>query len=147
MEMVTEHHANTGARTPNLSIKSPECKPLSHQWPHTHIELQKWELYSCVASCLHLSMSSSHLCHVLAVTWILLPSIWLTLLLWFIWDYIMPSNLVCIHVVIVLLVATPPGSMDKFVIRKATSQELKEPLLILRTHLIQTQSCNDPKSL
>ena len=27
-----------------------------------------WQLYSCVASCLHLSMSSSHLCHVLAVT-------------------------------------------------------------------------------
>ena len=27
-----------------------------------------WELYSCVASCLHLSMSSSLSCHVLAVT-------------------------------------------------------------------------------
>jgi len=33
--MMTEHHANTGAIAPNLSIKSPECKPLSHQWPHT----------------------------------------------------------------------------------------------------------------
>lgn len=55
--------------------------------------------------------------------------IWLTLLLlWFIWDYIMPSNLVCIHVVIVLLVATPPGSMDKFVIRKATSQGTKRAI-------------------
>ena len=48
--------------------------------------------------------------------------IWLTLL--FIWDYIMPSNLVCMHVVIVP-VATPPGSMEKFVIRKATSQGTK----------------------
>jgi len=40
----------------------------------------------------------------------------------------MPSNLVCIHVVIVLLVATPPGSMDKFVIRKATSQGTKRAI-------------------
>jgi len=37
--MMTEHHANTGARTPKLSIKSPEYKPLSRQCPphqHTH---------------------------------------------------------------------------------------------------------------
>ena len=34
--MMTEHHANTGARTPNLTIKTPECKPLSRQRPHTH---------------------------------------------------------------------------------------------------------------
>ena len=32
---MTEHHTNTGARTPNFSIKSPECKPLSHH-THTH---------------------------------------------------------------------------------------------------------------
>ena len=54
--------------------------------------------------------------------------IWLTLLLlWFIWDYIIPSNLVCMHVVIVL-VATSPGSMDKFVIRKATSLGTKRTI-------------------
>jgi len=39
----------------------------------------------------------------------------------------MSSNLVCMHVVIVL-VATPPGSMDKFVIRKATSQGTKRTI-------------------
>jgi len=39
----------------------------------------------------------------------------------------MPSNLVCMHVVMVL-VDTPPGSMDKFIIRKATSQGTKRTI-------------------
>ena len=55
----------------------------------------------------------------------------------------MPSNLVCMHVVIVLV----PGSMDKFVFRKATSHGTKEPLLILRTHRIQTLELQPPEKV